>query len=125
MTVRVNGAVAVSELSDSCRPGGDEARVTDTVRGCSSTLVVPVAPPESVAVSFSSRWDGYSWSGAGNDPLETPSNVWTRCVWQLDGQWWMINSHLSFEAGSVPSSGSEADPWKEIVWPTFHVVAAV
>ena len=32
----------------------------ETVRGSSLTDVVPVRPPESRAVSRSSRWDGYS-----------------------------------------------------------------
>ena len=31
---------------------------------------------ESVAVSFSSRSEGYSWSGVLNEPPATPSNVW-------------------------------------------------
>jgi hypothetical protein len=41
-----------------------ELRVSVTVRGSSCTDSVSVNPPESLAVSRSSRWEGYSWSGA-------------------------------------------------------------
>ena len=58
--------------------------LSTTVLGSSRTLVVDANPPESVAVSRSSIQHGYSWSGAVNDPVETLSYVWIRCVWQSD-----------------------------------------
>ena len=62
-------------------------KVSTTVRGSSRRVLVAVRPPESVAVSRSSRYDGYSWSGAVNEPLATPVKLCIGCVWQLDGQW--------------------------------------
>ena len=48
-------------------------KVRLTVCGCSVTLAVLVRPPESVPVRTSWRLDGYSWSGAVNEPLDTPT----------------------------------------------------
>ena len=73
-----------------------------------------VSPPASVAVRRSSRCDGYSWSGAANEPLATPAKAWIGCAWQFDGQWCMTSSQLSALAGSVPSSASVAEPENEI-----------
>jgi hypothetical protein len=58
ITVRVNGAVPLLEPTASCSPLGLEANVRSTVRGSRRTLVVLERPPESVAVSCSSRYDG-------------------------------------------------------------------
>src|SRR5919201_5919099 len=93
------------------------------VCGLRRTLVVAVAPVESVAVSWISIQHGYSWSGALNVPLATPLKVWTMCVWQFVGvkQWCRMIVQLSRDAGSVPSSGSVALPEKLIASPTFHV----
>ena len=73
MTVRVNGVAALPPLRTSWSPEGLEAKVRLTVWGCSVTLAVLVRPPESVTVRTSSRLDGYSWSGAVNEPLATPT----------------------------------------------------
>ena len=72
----VNGATSVKVPADSCRPAGTEIMDRLAVWGWMLTLAVPVLPSESVAVSWISRYDGYSWSGAGKLPLATPSNVW-------------------------------------------------
>ena len=95
-----------------------------TVFGSRRRTLVSVSPPESVAVSFSSRYDGYSWSGAVKDPLDTPAKFCTGCVWQLDGQCCMMRSHFSAEAGRVPSCASVAEPEKVRTSPTFQVVPA-
>jgi hypothetical protein len=78
ITVRVNGAVADEAFTTSWRPAGDDANVSSVVIGFRLTLVVCDRPPESVAVSRSSRCDGYSWSGATKDPPATPGQDW--CV---------------------------------------------
>ena len=59
---------------------------------------------------MSRRNDGYSCSGALNDPLATPSNVWTGWLWQFPGdvQCSSVTFQRSAEAGSVPFSGSVA-----------------
>ncbi len=72
ITVRVNEAAFVLPLTVNWRPPGLVWNVSATVCGSSRTLLVSLRPPESVAVSFSSRWDGYSWSGVLNEPLATP-----------------------------------------------------
>src|SRR5690242_2335108 len=84
-TVVVNGVVWAAEFnvrSVSFRPPGLVLNVRFTVTGSSRTLLVDVSPPESVAVSWISIQQGYSWSGATKAPLETPVKVWMRCVWQ-------------------------------------------
>src|SRR5919197_4733472 len=104
-------------------PVGFDASVMVMICGSIRTLVVAVAPAESVAVSWISIQHGYSWSGALNVPLATQLNVWTMCVWQFVGvkQWCRIIVQLRREAGSVPSSGSVALPEKLIGSPTFQV----
>src|SRR5215211_5516259 len=102
-TVVVNGDSCVCELSVRSSPGGFESRVRSTVLGSSSTLVEAVAPLESVAVSSSSRKEGYSWSGALKNHGTVSSKLWIWWVWQLDGQWCMIRRQSSAEAGSGPS----------------------
>ena len=87
-TVTENGVVrGASFTTRSLRtsPPGLVLNVSTTVFGSSLTLVVEVSPPESVATSCTSNQQGYSWSGAVNDPLETPLTVWIRCVWQSVG----------------------------------------
>ncbi len=120
MTVRVNGAVDVTPFTESCRPVGVVAKLSVTVCGSRRTDVVPLTPPPSVAVSWSSRYDGYSWSGAVNEPFATPGQLWIVCEWQFDGQCWIVSDQESREAASVPSSGSVADPLNEIASPTFQ-----
>ena len=71
--MRVNGAASVSLANESCRPGGELASVTFAVRGSSRTVSVVLRPAASVAVSESSRCDGYSWSGATKLPDATPA----------------------------------------------------
>ena len=60
ITVLVKGVAACEPLSTSARPPGLELSVRVTVRGSSWIDRVSVSPPESVAVSRSSRWEGYS-----------------------------------------------------------------
>src|SRR5256885_3815279 len=124
ITVRSNGAVAWASLKTSCNPVGDECRDRVTVCGSSSTDVDALIPPLSVAVKVSTRCDGYSWSGAANDPLAIPGQVWTSCGWQVDGQCRIVRSQLSAAAGSAPSCASVADPLNEIGSPTFQVSEA-
>ena len=76
MTAFTKGAVAVVVPAVSCSPDGAVCMVRFTVCGWMFTLAVPVRPSLSVAVSWISRYDGYSWSGAGKLPLATPPNVW-------------------------------------------------
>ena len=121
MTVFENGVALVVLATDSCNPDGEELKVRLTVIGWRSTLFVVVTPFESVAVRRSCRYDGYSWSGALNDPLATPGHVWTMCSWQLEGQCSIASVQLSADAGRLPSSVSLADPENEIRSPTFHV----
>ena len=78
------------------------------------------SPPESVADNVSSTHDGYSWSGAANEPLATPGKSWTGWVWQIDGQWCMIMDQLSAEGGKEPSSLSVALPENVMTSPTFQ-----
>src|SRR5262245_32031821 len=93
--VAVGGFVPTASVS----PDGLVANDSVTVLGCSVTLFVACVPSESVAVSDSTSDEGYSWSGAVKDPLATPSNVWTRWVWQAEGQWWMTSDQLRPLAG--------------------------
>ena len=92
MTVRVNGAAACRRPEDELKPGGARCEGQPTVCGWSLSVSVSVRPPASVAVRRSSRYDGYSWSGAVNEPLGTPDEVWTWCWWQFDGQWCRISA---------------------------------
>ena len=119
----VSGVAPAISSMPTFAPVGFEAIVIVMICGSSRTLVVAVAPVESVAVSWISSQHGYSWSGALNVPLATPLNVWTMCVWQFVGvkQWCRMIVQLRREAGSVPSSWSVALPEKAIGSPTFHV----
>ena len=113
ITVSVNGAgpAALSIVSSS--PRHVRLKRESTVWGTGRPLRC-VSPPESVAVSVSSRYDGYSWSGATKEPLATPRKFWMWCVMAVDRQWCITSDHDSAEAGSVPSSGSVAEPEKLI-----------
>ena len=125
MTVLVNGSgrlCAVERQIESARAGVQRHRRRFAGRAAATRC--RVRPPESVAVSRSSRYDGYSWSGAVKMPPATPVNVWIGCVWQLDGQWWRIRPQLSLDAGSGPSCASVALPANLITSPTFQVVPA-
>ena len=106
ITVRVNGAGAVkaSSASGEARRTAT-ASVRSTVFGSRRTLWVRLSPPESVAVSRSSRYDGYSWSGAVNEPLATPAKSWTWCVWQFDGQWCRMQRPRERRGGQRPVLG--------------------
>src|SRR6266540_1961390 len=85
ITVRVNGAVPAVPPTTSSAPVGLELNVSTTVCGSSRTVVLTACPSESVAVSTRSKKDGYSWSGAVNEPEATPGNDWITCVWQFVG----------------------------------------
>ena len=75
ITVRVKVALAVAPPTASWRPPGVVWKVSCTVLGSSRSVLVVLSPPESVAVSLESRYDGYSWSGAVNDPPATPGKL--------------------------------------------------
>ena len=78
ITVRVNVAVEPLPSTVSDSPPGLVWKVSATVFGSRRRTFVSVRPPESVAVSFSSRYDGYSWSGAVKDPL-APTKLCSVC----------------------------------------------
>ena len=80
-----------------------------------------ISPLASVAVKRNSRCDGYSWSGAMNEPLLTPANVCSTWEWQFNGQWRMISDHERRDAPRPPSSGSVAEPENEMTSPTFQL----
>ena len=63
----------LESLNDSSRPLGLERSFRVTVFGSSRIVRVSVSPPLSVAVSCSSIYDGYSWSGPGKLSLSVPS----------------------------------------------------
>ena len=104
ITVRVNGAAWLLAPTVSCSPAGLVWKVKSTVWGSRRMVSVSLRPPESVAVSVSSRYDGYSWSGPLNEPEATSSKVWTGCWWQPPvAQWCSTSDQDSPEAGTVPS----------------------
>src|SRR6185503_7984788 len=105
ITVRVNGAVDVAAFTASDSPLGIVWKLSTTVWGSSRRVTEDCVPKLSVAVSVSSRYDGYSWSGALNEPLATPVQVWTRWLWQADGQCWITRLQDRAESGSWPSCG--------------------
>src|ERR1700704_3904682 len=76
ITVRANGVTELVLPTVSDRPDGTEAKLRPTVFGSRRTLVVALAPAESVAVNCSSSQAGYSWSGPFTLPAATPLNVW-------------------------------------------------
>ena len=126
--MRVNGAAPVYEPTDSCSPAGAVSNVRFTVRGSSRRVTVFVRPAPSVAVSSSSRCDGYSWSGATNEPDATPLHVCSGCVWQLPGspskQCRSSRLQRSAAAGSAAPCQSFAPPEKPSVSPTTQVAVA-
>jgi hypothetical protein len=75
ITVRVNADFDVVLPTVSDNPPGVLWKVRTTVLGSSLSTLVSVRPPESVAVSLSSRYAGYSWSGAVKLPLATPAKL--------------------------------------------------
>src|SRR5678816_2152744 len=125
ITVRENGVLDWVGPTAMPSPLGTELNVSTTVLGSSRTEVVACAPCESVAINRSSRYDGYSWSGAVKLPLLTPLKVCSTWVWQLEGQWNITRSQRSADAGRVPCSASLACPEKETTVPTDQVVALV
>ena len=63
MTVRLKGVAVASESpTTNCKPAGSDWKFNCTAWGSSRTVLVSVRPLESVAVSLSSRYEGYSWS---------------------------------------------------------------
>jgi hypothetical protein len=78
ISVFTYGVASLTLLALSVSPGGSLASVRSAVSGYKSTLAVSVRPPASVAVRRSSRWVGYSWPGAVNEPL-LPGKVCTVC----------------------------------------------
>src|SRR5215470_2239916 len=125
MTVRLNGATALPESTDSRSPGGSVRSGRSTGSGSSRSVLVAVWPAGSRAVSTSSRYDGYSWSGAANRPPATPGKSWIGWVWQLLGQWYITTDQLSAAAGSGAPVPSVACPENSTGSPTFHCRAAV
>src|SRR5918994_5101944 len=127
MTVRVNGPACSWLPTDSCRPTGSVSNVEVTVFGSSRRETVLLGPP-SVAVSSRARYDGYSWSGASNDPEATPGKVSISCSWQLFGtsaeQWLRMTVQLSPLAGTDPPPARVAEPVKLISSSTAQVVPA-
>src|SRR5207244_12711863 len=101
MTVRVNGAAAACEPTASCRPLRTLANASWTVVGSRRRVSDACSPFESVAVSVSSSHDGYSWSGAANEPEATWSTASITWVWQVDGQCWSVTVQDRPVAGSV------------------------
>ena len=79
ITVRVNGVAWLVEPTASCSPGGLVWKVRLTVCGSSRTVSVSTRPPGSVAVRVSSRYDGYSWSGAVKLPEAVPVQLCSGC----------------------------------------------
>src|SRR5262245_1561398 len=119
MSVVWLGLVFVALPTSTFTPVGADVMPRVVVAGSSRTESVAVAPALSVTVRRSSRCDGYSWSGAENEPDATPGNVWTVCSWQSDGlQWWRISVQVRADGGSAPSSSSEPEPLKDTWSPT-------
>ena len=117
ITVRVNGvAVDVALPTVRLRPGGvGREREVDGLAGRGGRSRCRSAPPASVAVSRSSRCDGYSWSGAVNEPLADAANVCTGARGSCRRA--VVHDRASSEsadAGSVPCCGSVAEPEKAI-----------
>ena len=69
----MNGVRSDSLPSEISSPAGSLATVRSAVRGISVALCLVVRPAVSVAVTESSRCDGYSWSGATKLPDPTPT----------------------------------------------------
>src|SRR5258705_9825841 len=110
ITVRVNGVADDAALTARDSPVGAVWKLRTTVCGSSRLVTDACVPRLSVAVSVSSRYDGYSWSGALNMPLAMPGHVCSWCVWQLDGQCWITRLHDSADAGSLPACAAGAAP---------------
>ena len=72
ITVREKDDVALPPFTTSWSPAGVVLKVSATVRGSRRRISVSVKPSLSAAVSCNSRYEGYSWSGAANEPLATP-----------------------------------------------------
>jgi len=129
MTERVNGAGSRSPLKPRARPLGLDASDRSTVFGSSRIERVSVRPLLSRTVSRSSRCDGYSWSGAVNEPDATPGKLWIVCVWQLFGssreQWRRFSVQVRPAAPIALPSASSAEPLKLTTLPTCQVVPAV
>src|SRR3954470_13036021 len=125
ITVRENGVRCWVPPTASIAWLGLEVKFSVTVFGCRSMVFVPVRPVESVAVNVSCRYDGYSWSGATNEPDATLVKSWTLWVWQvpLAAQCRIASRQDSAEGGNGPSWASIAWPAKDTGWPTDQVSA--
>ena len=110
-------------LRTTLSPEGTLARLAATVLGCRSIVSLSLIDVESVTVSVSWMNEGYSWSGALNDPLATPVNDCTGWLWQFPTvmQCCSVTTQLIAEAGSDPSSGSVPCPENAIVSPARQV----
>ena len=75
MKVWLCGATTPAPATVSAAPDGLLANVIGTLLGSSLTVSMSVRPWLSVTVTWSSRSEGYSWSGAGNDPVRWPDHV--------------------------------------------------
>ena len=100
-------------------------KLSTTVLGRAAASSCPSDRRHRSTVNRSSRYEGYSWSGAVKDKSSSsPAHVCSGCEWQFDGQCCRRSSHERDDAGSVPCCGSVAEPENEIRSPTFHVVPA-
>ena len=95
-----------------------------TVRGLIVTCSVSVRPPWSVTVSLIVSVEGYSWSGAENEPFVVSAIAWATCSWQLLGQWSITICQSKAVAGSV-CCASVAVPEKPTSSSTAQVVEPV
>src|SRR5215210_1630041 len=88
-TVRLKGAVELLSPTTRSSPAGSDWKFSTTGFGSSRTLLVSCKPSKSVAVRRSSRYEGYSWSGAVNVPLATLGKSSQGCSWQVSAvaQW--------------------------------------
>src|SRR5436190_11342754 len=126
ITSSVAGAVTVSVPSERSTPAGFDWSVIGTVSGSSRRVTVRLRPKLSVAVSCSSKYDGYSCSGATNEP-PAPVSVWITCVWHVlfvRLQCCRLICQLSALAGRACPRKSVPEPEKLSVSPTFQVVPA-
>src|SRR5215218_4618083 len=78
-TVADAGVVSVLAPTTTRSPLGAVAKERMTASGSSLRSVTPVKPPPSRAASRSVRNDGYSWSGAMNEPVATPAKSCIGC----------------------------------------------
>ena len=120
ITVRPNGVALPTPFTCSRRPAGSDRIHNRTVCGSKTIVFDADRPHESVAVNVSCNDDGYSWSGATNEPVLPVPTVPMSCSWQFDGQWSITRLHSRADPPSAPSSVSVARPARSIVSPTYQ-----